>query len=276
MNLPAEERVALGTVEPRRSMRFSVLASGSSGNACYVETANTSLLLDAGLSCRELVRRLESIDVNPESLDAIVITHEHGDHIRGAGPLARRFDIPVYINTPTLKRANRRLGDLSKPVIIQTGQTITLSDLSIETFTKCHDAADPMGLIISSDGMRVVLITDLGRSTRLVEDRLMGCQALVIEFNHDEEMLEQGPYSLALKRRIKGPDGHLSNHQAGELLKAVSHENLRLVILAHLSKVNNLTEKALEEAKDILTGRGLGNIEILISEQDNPVSMVEL
>lgn len=257
-------------------MRFSVLASGSGGNACYVETAHSRILIDAGLSCRELIRRLELIEVNPETLDALIITHEHVDHVKGAGPLARLLDIPVYINSPTLRKATRILGNISRPVAIHTGQTMTINDLVAETFAKCHDAVDPMGLILSSDGVRLGLVTDLGRSTRLVEDRLRNCHILVIEFNHDQRMLENGPYSWDLKKRIKGPEGHLSNRQAGDLLKAVAHEDLRMVILAHLSQINNQTQKAFQEAKEALEMPGLNNTRILVSHQDYPVSVVEL
>ena len=214
-------------------MRFSVLASGSGGNACYVETDQARILIDAGLSCRELMRRLETVQADPKALDALVVTHEHVDHMRGAGPLARLLDIPVYINRSTFRKSLKTLGNLSKPMTIHTGQTITINDLSIETFTKCHDTADPIGLVLSSDGSRLGLITDLGRSTQVVEDRLRGCHALIIEFNHDQKMLENGPYPWEVKRRIKGAEGHLSNQQAGELLEAVAHKDLDLVILAH-------------------------------------------
>lgn len=257
-------------------MRFSVLASGSSGNACYVETAQTRILIDAGLSCRELMRRLELVHVDPKAPEALVITHEHVDHMRGAGPLARLLDIPVYINSSTFRKSLKILGNLSKPMAIHTGQTITIKDLAIETFTKCHDTADPMGLVLSSDGARLGLITDLGRSTQVIEDRLRGCHALIIEFNHDQRMLEDGPYPWEVKRRIKGPEGHLSNRQAGELLAAVAHKDLGLVILAHLSRVNNNELSALKEAKDALTRRGLKNTKIVISRQDYPLSMAEL
>ena len=257
-------------------MRFSVLASGSGGNSCYVETAQTRILIDAGLSCRELMRRLETVQADPRALDALVITHEHVDHMRGAGPLARLLDIPVYINRSTFRKSPKTLGNLSKPMTIHTGQTITINDLSIETFTKCHDTADPMGLVLSSDGSRLGLITDLGRSTQVVEDRLRGCHALIIEFNHDQKMLEDGPYPWEVKRRIKGSEGHLSNQQAGELLEAVAHKDLNLVILAHISKVNNDELRAFKEARDALTRRGLKNTKILISRQDYPLSMAEL
>ncbi|MGD8228814.1 MAG: MBL fold metallo-hydrolase [Desulfobacteraceae bacterium] len=257
-------------------MRFSVLASGSGGNACYVETARTRILIDAGLSCRALMRRLETVQVDPNALDALVITHEHMDHMKGAGPLARLLDIPVYINRSTFRKSLKTLGNLSKPMTIHTGQTITINDLSIETFTKCHDTADPMGLVLSSDGSRLGLITDLGRSTQVVEDRLRGCHALIIEFNHDQKMLEDGPYPWEVKRRIRGPEGHLSNQQAGQLLEAIAHKDLDLVILAHISRVNNDELRAFREARDALKRRGLKNTKIMISRQGNPVSMVEL
>jgi len=257
-------------------MRFSILASGSSGNACYIATADSKILIDAGLSGREIIRRLALIKVRPESLDALIITHEHTDHIKGVGPLARRLDIPVYGNNPTLKKGMKTIGDIAMPVPIHTGQTIAIKDFLIETFTKCHDAVDPIGLIISSDGIRLGMVTDIGRSTALVEDRLKGCQALIIEFNHDQKMLDEGPYPLELKRRVKGPDGHLSNQQAGDLLKAVSHENLGLVVLAHLSEVNNRKEKAFDEAKGVLAKCGLDHTRVIVSHQDHPTKILHI
>ena len=257
-------------------MRFCVLASGSGGNACYFETPRSRILVDAGLSCREILRRLKLVGIDPGTLNALILTHEHFDHIRGAGALARRLDIPVYMNQPTFQRGMRTLGNLSRPVPIRTGQVIVINGLVVETFTKCHDAADPMGVVISSDGVRVGLLTDLGRSTPLVEDRLRGCQALIIESNHDEKMLDEGPYPLEVKRRIKGPEGHLSNTQAAELLEAVSHEALNLVVLAHLSAQNNLPEKALSVAEKTLKRGSSTRVKILISYQDDPTPMVEI
>jgi phosphoribosyl 1,2-cyclic phosphodiesterase len=233
-------------------------------------------MIDAGLSRRELLRRLELIEVNPKTLDALIITHEHTDHVKGAGPLARLLDIPVYINSPTLKKSVKTLGNISKPIALHTGQSITINDLKVETFTKCHDAEDPMGLTICSNGVRLGLVTDLGRSTRLVEDRLKNCHSLIVEFNYDPSMLEDGPYPLYLKKRIRGPEGHLSNQQAGELLGAVAHKDLQRVVLAHLSETNNQNEKAVQEAQDALAREGLNDIEILVSRQDCPTSMLEL
>ena len=255
------------------SLRFSVLASGSSGNACYVETAEARVLIDAGLSGEELIRRMEKAGIDPARLDGVLLTHEHIDHIRGAGPLARRFDLPVFANRLTMRRAVKTLGNLSKPVFFQTGQPITLHGLCIETFTKCHDAADPVGVMVHTDGARLGIITDLGRSTPVVEDRLRGCHALVVEFNHDERMLEEGPYPLELKRRIKGPEGHLSNSQAGGMLKALCHDALSTVVLAHLSEMNNHPEKAIEASRTALSGL---RVKVLVSEQGSVLPMMDV
>jgi len=253
-----------------------MLASGSGGNACYIETDNSRILIDAGLSCRELVRRLEILEVNPVHLDALLITHEHQDHIKSAGPISRRFNVPVYMNESTKEKMNGGMGRITGHVAFNTGRAIKVKDIVIETFTKCHDAADPVGIVVSSNGSRLGIITDVGRSTRVLEDRLRGCRALIIEFNHDEVMLEQGPYPLYLKRRIRGPEGHLSNREAGELLKALMHKELRHVVLAHLSEKNNLPEKAMCAASDILKECGMEDIEILVSCQHQPLPMREI
>ena len=257
-------------------MKFSVLASGSGGNACYVETDRVNILIDAGLSCREIERRLKKVGVEANNLDALVITHEHTDHIKGAGPLARRYGIPLYINQKTYEKGLKSLGDIPKPVIVQTGQTLKINDLTLETFTKCHDAVDPLGIVLACDGVSIGLATDLGRSTGLVEDRLRGCNALIMEFNYDPDMLKQGPYPLDVKRRIEGQDGHLSNQQAGDLLRVVSHESLKILVLAHMSKTNNDPGKAYKEAIDILKHCGLDGIKILTGKQDEPGPLIDL
>ena len=206
-------------------------------------------------------------------LDALILTHEHIDHIRGAGPLARRFNLPVYVNRLTLRRALKTLGNLSKPVVFHTGQPITLHGLCIETFTKCHDAADPVGIVVHADGARLGIITDLGRSTPVVEDRLRGCHALVVEFNHDERMLEEGPYPLELKRRIKGPEGHLSNEQAGGLLKTLCHDALSTVILAHLSENEQSSREGDSGFEKALSGF---RVKVLVSDQACVLPMMDV
>ncbi len=260
----------------RKRMRFSVLASGSSGNAFYAESNQARILVDAGLTARETERRLSLVGIAPGSLDALFITHEHSDHIRGAGVLARRYRIPLFINRKTFESGRKKLGKVPCLNMIRTGQTLMINDMQVETFTKCHDAADPLGIVLCVDGTRLGMATDLGRSTRLVEHRLKGCQALVLEFNHDLPMLEQGPYPIFLKQRIKGREGHLSNEQGGSLLMRLCHENLEKVVLAHLSETNNSPEKAYRKAAVVLEKCGLGKTGIVIGRQDEPGPMIEL
>ncbi len=255
-------------------LRFSVLASGSGGNVCYIETDTASVLVDAGLSCIETRRRLNSIGISSPRLDALIVTHEHSDHIKGAGPVARYFDIPVFINRKTLQK--KSLGNLKRPVIIQTGQTIMINDLKIETFTKCHDAADPIGLAVSVNDAKIGLATDLGRLTNLAKDKLQGCRALIVEFNHDQRMLDCGPYPLSLKRRIKGPDGHLSNEQGAELIRSVYSNRLDHIVLAHLSEENNQPEIAFSAAAEVIKQCKISSANVIVSSQDKPTPLITL
>ncbi len=257
-------------------MRFSVLASGSKGNACYIEEGNTRILIDAGLSCREITRRLGLIGVMITSIDAVIITHEHSDHTKGLGPVSRKFNSTIYANVSTLSRChtlhkNARVDDRHI-----TGATFKINDITIETFAKSHDAADPVGLIVSSNGSRLGVLTDVGESTPALEEILQGCTSLMLEFNHDVEMLENGPYPYYLKKRIRGSFGHLSNEQAGDLLKRISHNRLKNVVLAHLSEVNNTPEKALAQARASLLDCNMADIPVHVSYQDYPCPLIEV
>ncbi len=256
--------------------RFAVLASGSKGNACYVETAQACILVDAGLSCKEIERRLAVLGLSASRLNAIILTHEHTDHIRGAGVMARRYRLPVYTTEGTLHAGNRCMGELPKVLPVRTGTSFSVGDLEIDPFTKCHDALDPFSLTLRCDGLKLGIATDLGRSTRLVEDKLKGCNALIVEFNHDPVMLETGPYPLFLKRRIKGADGHLSNGQGAALMASVAHQALDYLVCAHLSEVNNDTGAVYEEVKASLENSVCGKVDLMIGEQHSPGPLVEL
>lgn len=220
------------------------MGSGSQGNCIFLESQGTRLLIDAGLTLTEIIRRLSTIGVLPESIQAVVVTHEHYDHMRSAGAVSRRFDIPVHITAETERAGAHVLGRLKKIVRIRSGYSFNINRLSIQPFSIPHDAADPIGLSIINDRVKVGISTDLGMITRLVCQELSECRALIMEANHDPDMLELGPYPWELKQRIKGRLGHLSNSQTCQMLQEIIHPNLRHVVLAHLSETNNHPEKA--------------------------------
>ncbi|MDY6952899.1 MAG: MBL fold metallo-hydrolase [Thermodesulfobacteriota bacterium] len=222
-----------------------VLASGSKGNAVYVSNENTAILVDAGLSGSEIERRLRSRDIYPDSLDAIVVSHEHSDHIQGVGVLARRFGLPVHITAPTLAVAGHRLGPLPEVRPFARGASFSIGTLGIHPFSLSHDAIDPVGFTIQGGAQKIGIATDLGIATQLVCHHLEGCTLMVLETNHDVGMLQEGPYPWEVKQRITSRLGHLSNEASRDLLEKVCHEGLAHVIAAHMSETNNEPERAL-------------------------------
>ena len=233
-------------------LAICVLASGSKGNATYVSDGETSILIDAGLSGIELNRRLTSRGLSADQLDAIIVTHEHTDHIRGVGVLSRRYKLPVYINPKTQKAAHQ-LGELHTTQLFECGATFHINNLAIHPFSISHDAKDPTAFTINQNGSTVAIATDLGIVTSLVKEHLKRCDLLILEANHDPEMLETGPYPWPLKQRISSRIGHLSNLSSKILLEELQHEKLQHVILAHLSEINNTPQKAFGEVAKALT-----------------------
>ena len=234
------------------NLAICTLASGSKGNSTYISDGKTSILVDAGLSGVELKRRLLSRDLNPEELDAIIVTHEHSDHIQGVGVLSRRYKLPVYINRKTYQ-ASPSLGSLHETRSFECGQTFHISDLAVHPFSISHDAEDPVGFTVGQNGTRIAIATDLGIATSMVKEHLKHCALLILEANHDPRMLETGPYPWPLKQRIKGRTGHLSNESSKLLLEELQHDDPRHVILAHLSEINNTPQLAFEEVAKALT-----------------------
>jgi phosphoribosyl 1,2-cyclic phosphodiesterase len=224
-----------------------MLASGSKGNSIYVSDGATAILVDAGLSGIEIERRLKSRNLSPESLDAIVVSHEHEDHIRGVGVLSRRYGLPVYISAKTLEAAPPQLKNLKEAVAFQCGASFYINTLNIHPFSISHDAADPAGFTIALNQKKIGIATDLGIATAMVRYHLQACDLLILEANHDPEMLFSGPYPWHLKQRVNGRTGHLSNQDSRMLLEQLQHQQLQHVILAHLSETNNTPEKALAE-----------------------------
>jgi len=247
-----------------------LLASGSRGNALLVETAGTRILIDAGLSARQLCRRLDTLGVAPESLDALLITHEHGDHVRGLGPLARRLKLPVYIHTAVVGH----LADTGVPGQVREfdeGCDLAVGNLSLRPFPITHDAHAPVGFVIDSPAGKIGIATDLGIATRLVVRHLQDCRILVLESNHDEIMLRDGPYPWPLKQRVRSTHGHLSNRASGALLEQLLWDGLDAVLLAHLSETNNCPDLARAAAGEVLAGQNLCRPQLLVGRQGEPV-----
>lgn len=234
-------------------MRFCVLAGGSKGNAVYVSDGTTAILMDAGLSGVEIQRRLQSMGLHPQNLDAIVVSHEHADHIHGVGVLSRRWNLPVYLNEKTRQAGEAQMGRLHEIRNFECGLDFTVNTLRIHPFSISHDAGDPAGFTLHRDHLKLGIATDLGVATSMVKLHLKACDALILEANHDPRMLETGPYPWPLKQRIKGRCGHLSNEESRDLLAEVRCANLRHVVLSHLSEQNNCPEIAVRAVGEALS-----------------------
>ena len=230
-----------------------VLASGSKGNAIYVSDGHTAILVDAGLSGREIERRLQSRGLQAEDLYALVLSHEHADHAQGVGVLSRRYRLPVYSTRKTAEAAYR-IGNVSDTVFFECGETFRIASLLIQPFSLSHDAEDPAGFTIQVNGLKLGIVTDLGVVTSMVREHLKGCHALILEANHDDAMLLNGPYPWPLKQRIRSRRGHLSNTDSSSLLSDIWHDRLQHVILAHLSETNNTPQEALRSVAPALFG----------------------
>jgi phosphoribosyl 1,2-cyclic phosphodiesterase len=235
-------------------MRFCVLGSGSKGNATYVESGETSILIDAGMSGIELQKRLATIGVELSAIDAILVTHEHNDHVQGVGILSRRAKIPVYANPATFSAASKTVNKLFSYNEFETGTPFHCQDLEVHPFSVSHDTQDPVGFRISDGNVSLGYCTDTGKVSRLMLHRLASCQALILESNHDIEMLQNGTYPPYLKQRIRSGQGHLDNIEAATFLQGLAHEKLQHVVLAHLSEENNHPEIALHAAVKALHG----------------------
>ncbi|MCG8643761.1 MAG: MBL fold metallo-hydrolase [Desulfobacterales bacterium] len=248
------------------------LASGSKGNSLFVGYNDQGILVDAGLSGVEIQRRLSARGISPERLTAIIITHEHSDHIRGAGVLNRRFNIPVYI-TPKTFQACSSLGTMTGVCFFEGGRAFDIGRVRVTPFSISHDATDPVGLTLETQGQKIGVATDLGVATNLVKNHLKNSSLLYLESNHDLEMLLNGPYPWHLKQRIKSRTGHLSNTDTRQLVSELRTDRLKHVILAHLSEENNCPKKAADE---VATGLNASGIKLHVAGPDQPGELIRL
>ncbi len=232
-------------------MRFCLLASGSRGNAIWVEEGGVAVAVDNGLSAREFRLRAARRGLDLKKLAAVIISHEHRDHINGVGPLARALKIKVHANEATMEAARPYLHKVEEK-IFTTGEAIDFGPLRVHTLPISHDAAEPVAFVIEGRDGALGLATDLGAVTNLVRQRLMGLTSLILEFNHDYDRLMEGPYPWPLKQRVRSRTGHLANEDAAELVAQIYHSGLKHLVLAHLSQTNNTPLLALKAAREAL------------------------
>jgi phosphoribosyl 1,2-cyclic phosphodiesterase len=281
-------------------VNFTILGSGSAGNCAYVETAGARVLVDAGFSPRQIRQRLATIGRTPENLTAILLTHEHSDHIAGLVGLAEKMQIPVYCNrdtqeatiwalkdkAPGKRAAGSELDESASAAqlkakidwrLFQTGDTIDLEDLEVETFQIPHDAQDPVGFLLRTPHGNIGFATDLGHTTRLVLERIRAANVLVLESNHDVKMLQECPRrSWSLKQRILGRHGHLSNPAAAEAVAQIMSAGLRHLFLAHLSRECNKPELAEHVMAEQLHQIGAGHVQLRVAAQDTPAETLQI
>lgn len=231
-------------------MRFASLGSGSRGNATLVEAGATLVMIDCGFSCRETERRLARLGRTPQELTALLVTHEHGDHLRGIAPLARKYRLPVWLTRGTQQMLqDDNLPDLQ---FFDGHAGFAIGDLQVQPFTVPHDAREPCQFAFGDGSRQFGMLTDTGRITPHIIECLGGCDALLLECNHDADLLARGPYSAALKQRVGGPLGHLSNAQAGALLAQLDTARLQHIVAAHLSDKNNIPSLAQQALAGVL------------------------
>lgn len=261
-----------------------MLASGSRGNTAIVESSKARILVDAGISCRETFKRLKSIGREPREISAILITHEHSDHVYGLLTLAKRLDVPVFMTGATHQAWARSMRDewgekpkLAKLELFSSGRSFQIADITVTPFTIPHDAADPVGFTFSVEGMKIAIATDLGYMPASVRDHLRRCDVLMIESNHDLEMLRIGPYPWSVKQRVMSRVGHLSNESLAEFFAQYYDGGASYIVLAHISQENNHPQIALRAAENALGPQmTLIRNRVMLAGQNAPTETIRL
>jgi phosphoribosyl 1,2-cyclic phosphodiesterase len=268
-------------------LRVSILASGSSGNLTLLETERTRILVDAGLGKRETLARLAAVERDIDRLDAVLITHEHGDHCSGLPQVLGLWKAPLYVTGATMEALQHALPDTFRKRLrgvesIQAGQRFAIGDIDVQAFAIPHDAADPIALTFRADGVKVAICTDLGYMPELVKVHLRGSDCLILESNHDLEMLKVGPYPWVVKQRVLSRTGHLSNHAVSEYLAdpdGFDSQHARYLVLAHISQENNNPDLAQISAQEALGRRpaeAAFSGELLVASQGVPLKPLQL
>lgn len=232
--------------------RFASLGSGSEGNALVVQVGKTCVLMDCGFNLTESISRLARLGLKPESLSGIVVTHEHGDHIAGVARIAKHYALPVWLTHGTLRAQFKSLGKLPDVTEINPHNSFSIGELQVQPYPVPHDAAEPVQYVFGDGAKRLGVLTDVGSSTPHIEQALNGCSALVLECNHDTQLLVDGDYPFSLKQRVGGRFGHLNNNAAAALLSKLDTSQLQHIVAAHLSRKNNTPELAVKALSSAL------------------------
>lgn len=236
------------------AVKFCSIASGSSGNSAFVGTQHTKILIDAGVSGKRIVQALSSLEVAGDTIDAIFVTHEHTDHIKGVGVISRKFDIPIYATCGTWQAMESQIGKIAEKNkrFVYAQEQCIVNDICIHPFAIPHDAKEAVGYSIETENHKITIATDLGYVTNDIKEKLFDSELLLLEANHDEEMVKNSCYPYYLKERILGKKGHISNHTAGNVLCDIMSEKLKYVLLGHMSEQNNYPRLAYQTVKNIL------------------------
>ncbi len=255
----------------------TVLASGSKGNAILIRTDETKLLLDAGLSGKRIFAFIEQVNLAPQNIRGIVLSHEHSDHSFGVGVLCRKLRIPLFATKPTFHACSHKLGDLPLGVqFIEPGTSFHIGDIEVHPFSSSHDAVDSCNFTFTNrEGRKLAVVTDAGYPTKLMIERIKSSSTLILESNHDVKMLLEGPYPWELKQRVRSRQGHLSNEQAVGVINQVLHPDLNNLILAHLSETNNTPEIARKTMEDFLH-EIRHPVKLYVALQDRPTQLIEV
>lgn len=240
-------------------MKYISLSSGSCGNSHYIESNNTKILIDAGISGKKIIDNLNEHEKNLQNLNAILVTHEHTDHIQSVGIISRKYDVPIYATEKTWEKMQNQIGNIKEKniFIIDKEKNFFIEDLEISSFSTVHDAADSVGFCVNSGKKRISIVTDLGVVTQEVFEKIKGSDIAVVESNYDDQMLSFCSYSPSLKKRIRSEYGHLSNDEAGYLSIALVKSGTKKLLLAHLSRESNLPQLAFQTVGSILTSHNI-------------------
>lgn len=260
--------------------KFCSLYSGSSGNSLFIETENTKLLVDSGVSSKKIENALSSLNVEPNSIDAILVTHEHSDHVQGLGTFSKKFDIPIFANQETIDNMPNQIDKIADKNIkkFKITDKFCIGDLEINPFSIPHDAANPCGFNIQKDNKKISIATDIGHMTNSILEYLEDSDFIMLESNYDPNVLKCSTYPFSLKTRIAGPTGHLSNEMAGKTISYLMQGKLKTAMLGHLSKESNFPELAYKTVIEeiINNNHSEKNISLSVADRSNPSNLIEV